>query len=46
MIDFIRIAHPLDKFVRGRSVAEQMRKYLLRYLDEKFTLLILWRLKV
>src|SRR5580700_1960624 len=45
IVDFLRIAHPLNELLRRGSVAQQMRKNLLRDLDKKLPLFILWRLK-
>src|ERR1700727_1336089 len=44
-INLLRVGHPLDQLLWSWAVGHQEGKNLLRGLDEKLTLLVLWRLE-
>ena len=44
-VDLLRVGHPLHQLLWCGAVGHQEGKNLLRRLDEKLTLLVLWRLE-
>src|ERR1035438_9646528 len=44
-VDLLRVRHPLHQLFWRGTIGHQECEDLLRRLDEKFTLLVLWRLE-
>src|ERR1022692_1651005 len=44
-VDLLRVGHPLDQLLWSWAVGHEECENLLRRLDEKLTLLVLWRLE-
>src|SRR5882672_7366576 len=44
-VDLLRVRHPLHQLLWRRAISHQEGEDLLRGLDEKLTLLVLWRLE-
>ena len=45
IVNFLWVTHPLDKLLRGRSIAEQIGENLLRNLEKELALFVLRRLE-